>query len=122
MNGKAPMEIKKLSSQIDIFPTLFGYLNWSYETNFFGKDISKMRFLDERAFIGNHRKLVLLKGRRLTVLETQKKHASYQWNKKENLLIPSKTDSKLLQEAIGHYQYAFELFTNGEIKLKTTKK
>ena len=53
------MEIKKLSSQIDIFPTLFGYLNWSYETNFFGKDISKMRFLDERAFIGNHRKLVL---------------------------------------------------------------
>ncbi|MDB9770816.1 hypothetical protein OAB31_01270 [Polaribacter sp.] len=116
------MEIKKLSSQIDIFSTLFGYLNWSYETNFFGKEISKMRFLDERAFIGNHRKLVLLKGRRLTVLETQKKHASYQWNKKENLLIPSKTDSKLLQEAIGHYQYAFELFTNGEIKLKTIKK
>ena len=44
------------------------------------------------------------------------------WNKKENLLIPSKTDSKLLQEAIGHYQSAFELFTNGEIKLKTIKK
>ena len=122
MNGKAPMEIEKLSSQIDIFPTLFGYLNWSYETNFFGKDISKMEFLDERAFIGNHRKVGLLKGRTLTVLETQKKHASYQWNKKENLLIPSKTDPKLLQETIGYYQSAFELFTNGEIKLKTTKK
>ena len=65
-------EIDKLSSQIDLFPTLFGYLNWNYESNAFGKDINKMESQDERAFIANHRKLGLLKGHKLLVLDNNK--------------------------------------------------
>ena len=121
MKGQSPEEIGKLSSQIDIFPTLFGYLNWSYTSNFFGKDISKMTPADERAFIGNHRKVALLKDRKLMVLETQKKHASYAWNPKENLLSPMETDALLLSETIGYYQSAFELFKNGGLKINTSK-
>jgi phosphoglycerol transferase MdoB-like AlkP superfamily enzyme len=122
LEGFSPLEVDKLSSQIDIFPTLFGYLDWSYKTNLFGKDISKMSTHEERAFIGNHRKVSLLKQGNLLVLETQKQHTSYHWNKEKNLLSPIETDSILLKETISYYQTAFDLFKSGEIKLNSTQK
>jgi phosphoglycerol transferase MdoB-like AlkP superfamily enzyme len=118
LKDEIPGEVKKLSSQIDIFPTLFGYLNWSYTNNLFGKDITQMSPKEERAFIGNHRKVALLKKNQLTVLETQKKHASYLWNKEKNTLKTIKTDAILLEETISYYQTAFELFKGGKIKIK----
>jgi len=122
LNDKTPSEVHKLSSQIDIFPTLFGYLNWSYTTNFFGKDISKMSPNDERAFIGNHRKVSLLKNNNLLVLETQKKFSYYEWDTKENTLSPVKKNTTFLKETISYYQSASELFKSGAIKLKEVKK
>ena len=122
MEAQSPIEVDKLSSQIDIFPTLFGYLNWNYLNNFFGKDITLMTSEEERAFIGNHRKVGLLKDKKLTVLETQKKHATYTWNQKENQLSSIKTDSLLLRETIGYYQSAYELFKNGGLKINTLQK
>ncbi|MGB0891566.1 MAG: LTA synthase family protein [Flavobacteriaceae bacterium] len=118
LKNQNPKEVDKLSSQIDIFPTLFGYLNWSYKTNLFGKDISKMKPEDERAFIGNHRKIGLLKPNKLLILETNKNHTSYHWVKKENKITPTKTDSLLLNETISYYQSAFELFKNGKLKIQ----
>ena len=112
------VEVQKLSSQIDIFPTLFGYLNWSYTSNLFGKDITKMTPSDERAFIGNHRKVGLLKKDGLLVLETQKKHSFYQWSKKNNTLILADSNPHFLKETISYYQTAYELFKNGGLKLK----
>ena len=117
LKDKLPQEVDKLSSQIDIFPTLFGYLNWSYKTNLFGKDISKMKPEEERAFIGNHRKVGLLKPNKLLILETNKNHTSYQWDKKENRITPTKTDSLLLNETISYYQSAYELFKNSGLKI-----
>ncbi|MCI2228682.1 LTA synthase family protein [Polaribacter sp. MSW13] len=121
LKNKTPQEIDKLSSQIDVFPTLFGYLNWSYNTNVFGTDISKMTTKDERAFIGNHRKVGLLKPNKLLILETQKHHSTYQWNKKENKLTPIQTDSVFLKETISYYQSAYELFKNGGLKIDPKK-
>ena len=43
-----PQKADQLSSQVDVAPTLFGLLNWSYESKFFGKDILKMNPQDER--------------------------------------------------------------------------
>lgn len=120
--GKKPKQVNKLASQIDIFPTLFGYLNWSYETNFYGKDISKMHPKDERAFIGNHRKVGLLKKDRLLILEIPKKHTFYLWNKKANTLKPRETNNLFLEETISYYQSAFELFKNEKLKLSNHKK
>ena len=114
----SPKEVDKLSSQIDIFPTLFGYLNWSYESNFFGKDITKMQAKDERAFIANHRKLGLLKGNKLLILDSHKNHSFYQWNSKNNELISKKTDSLFLKETISYYQTAFDLFKNEGLKIR----
>ncbi len=114
--SQAPQQITKLASQIDIMPTVFGYLNWSYETNLYGLDISKMRPADERALIANHRKVCLLKKDTLLILETQKKQESFIWNRDSNELSPIKTDSTMLVQAITYYQSAFELFKNNGLK------
>jgi len=117
LQNKVPEEVNKLSSQIDIFPTLFGYLNWTYESNLFGKDISKMKPKDERALIANHRKLGLLKGDKLLILDNHKNHTFYQWNSSTNELTIQKTDSLVLKEAISYYQTAFDLFKSDGLKL-----
>ncbi|MFK5958933.1 MAG: LTA synthase family protein [Lutibacter sp.] len=117
LQNKKAEEVTKLSSQIDIFPTLFGYLNWSYKSNLFGKDINKMKPKDERALIANHRKLGLLKGNKLLILDSQKNYSFYQWNSKNNKLINTKTDSLFLKETIAYYQTAFDLFKNEGLKL-----
>jgi len=113
-----PKEVSKLSSQIDVFPTLFGYLNWTYETNLFGKDISKMKPNEERALIANHRKLGLLKNDELLILDSHNNHTFYKWKKENNKLTPQKTDSLFLKETISYYQTAFDLFKNEGLKIK----
>lgn len=118
LKNKNPEEVNKLSSQIDIFPTLFGYLNWSYESNIFGKDITKMQPKDERALIANNIKLGLLKGDQLLILNNHKKHTFYQWNKENNELTIKKTDSIFLKETISYYQTAFDLFKDESLKIK----
>jgi len=111
-------EIDKLCSQIDIFPTLFGYLNWSYESNAFGKDINKMEPQDERALIGNHRKLGLLKEGKLMVLDNNKDHTFYNWNSATNELTPLQSDPDFLKETITYYQTAYDLFKNNGLKIE----
>ena len=122
LKNETPKEINKLTSQIDIFPTLFGYFNWNYESNFFGLDINKMKKNEERAFIGNHRKVALLKNDSLLVLETQKNHSFYKFNKQKNSLKKIKTDDDFLNETTSFYQVAFDLFKNNKLKVKNTSK
>ena len=118
LKNKNPEEVNKLSSQIDIFPTLFGYLNWSYESNLFGKDITKMLPKDERALISNQLKLGLLKGDKIIILDNHKSHTFYQWKKENNELLQKKSDPEFLKETISYYQTAFDLFKNEGLKIK----
>jgi hypothetical protein len=97
---------------------MVGYLNWSYESNLFGKDITKMQKKDERALIANQLKLGLLKGDKVLILDNHKKHTFSHWNKENNELTAKKTDSLFLKEAISYYQTAFDLFKNEGLKLK----
>ena len=116
--NKQPKEIKTLISQIDIFPTLFGYLNWSYTSNFFGRDVREINTNEARALIANYRKLGLLKPGKLSIINSEQKSSSYYTSKEKiNTLISTKTDSVLLRENISYYQGAFNLFKNGRLKL-----
>lgn len=117
LKNQPPVEINKLISQIDILPTLFGYLNWSYTSSLFGRDINKVAPEDERAFIGNYRKLGLLKNDRLMVLEAPRQHTVYDYDMENNKLSSSgDEDTLLLNEAVSYYQSAYELFKNGGIR------
>ncbi|TLX77761.1 LTA synthase family protein [Labilibacter sediminis] len=117
LNEQEPVEVDKLASQIDIFPTLFGYLNWSYTTNLFGKDISKMTKDEERTFIANHRKLGLLKNNQLMILETPQKHICYKWDSTNCKMSNVKGDTLFIQEAVAYYQSAYELYKNGGLSI-----
>ncbi|NJB83572.1 LTA synthase family protein [Wenyingzhuangia aestuarii] len=109
-------KIDKLCSQIDVLPTLFGYLNWSYTSKIFGKDITKMQSKDERAFIANHRKLGLRKGNQLVILDETKNSNTYVWNSDKESLTLQKTDTALVAETIAFYQTSYELFKNNQLK------
>jgi len=116
--NKSPEIIKKQASQIDIFPTLFGYFNWTYNSNFYGKDINNFKAKDERALIGNYQKLGLLKGDKAMILGTVKTNNFYQWNAKANTMLAIKIDRDFLKETIAYYQSADYLFQNQLMTLK----
>ncbi len=107
----------KLTSQIDIFPTLFGYLNWNYESKLYGRDIEKINQSQERALVGNYQKLGLLKQDKVLVLGTVKTAHFYHWEKQKNLLKPINMDADFLKETISYYQTADYLFQNGLMKI-----
>ena len=112
-------KITKMASQIDVLPTLFSILNWEYSSNLFGKDILAMKPEEERAFIGNYRKLGLLKGNKLMVLSDQKKTDFYQWESETNILTPIPEEEDFLNETVSYYQASDYLFHNEGLKLKT---
>jgi phosphoglycerol transferase MdoB-like AlkP superfamily enzyme len=118
LENQPPQKIEKLSSQIDMFPTLFALLNWDYTSNLFGLDIMKMTKKDERAFIGNYRNLGLLKDRQLMVLSDQKVVNYFEWETDNDNLIPKDVNSKMLEETIAFYQVADYLYRNNGLKLK----
>ncbi|MCB0401398.1 MAG: LTA synthase family protein [Flavobacteriales bacterium] len=97
-------EVNTICSQIDIFPTLFGYLNWTYESKLLGRDLTKIKPEEEMALIANYRKLGLLKGKQLMVLNDKKSSHFYQWDKSTNQLDLLPTDSAFLKLTVGYYQ------------------
>jgi len=101
-----PLLISKLASQIDVAPTLFGLLNWNYESKFFGKDILRMKPEEERAFIANYQKLGYIKNDRLTILSPQQKVTSYLINRTTGTTEPQKTDGNAVNETVAYYQSA----------------
>lgn len=107
-----------MTSQIDILPTLFGLLNWNYESQLFGRDVTKIEANQQRALIGNYQKLGLLKDDKVMVLGTVKTANFYQWNRKNNELKPLAMDTDYLNETISYYQTADYLFQKGFMKLE----
>ena len=59
--------IKKVSSQIDLAPTVMALFNWSYKSKFYGQDILSDDF-KPRALIGTYQKLGLYQDDKLTIL------------------------------------------------------
>jgi phosphoglycerol transferase MdoB-like AlkP superfamily enzyme len=111
-------KVDQLCSQIDMFPTLFAALNWDYKSNLFGTDVLSMQPEDERAFIGNYRKLGLLKDDKLMVLSEQKVINYYDYKKEDNSLMSIPMDPKVLKKATAYYQVADYLYQNDGLKLK----
>ena len=82
--NQQPTRVDRLTSQIDLMPTLFGYLGWSYTTSLYGKDINQMKIGDERAFIGNYRTLGMLKGNVFTQIDDRKRLKQFDISGNEN--------------------------------------
>ncbi|VAW12317.1 hypothetical protein MNBD_BACTEROID05-525, partial [hydrothermal vent metagenome] len=94
-----------------------GYLNWTYESYFYGRDINKIKPKEARALIGNYQKLGLLKDDKAMILGIVKTNNFYQWNKKTNEMTKIKMDDTFLKETISYYQSADYLFHNNLMKI-----
>lgn len=111
-----PAVISKQCSQIDLYPTLWKMLNWSYESNFYGKNVLDSSFTP-RAFISTYQKLGYLTNDTLQILSPQQQQTFYRWNREKNEQLPIASIPSLLQKSIAYYQSAYQLFKTGGLKI-----
>jgi len=109
-----PQKIQKLCSQIDIFPTLFGLLNWEYDSNFYGQNVLDINF-EPRTFVGTYLKLGYMKNDEIMILSNQKKNHFYKWNKLTNSLTTLPVKKSFLEESVAMYQTADFLYKNNKL-------
>jgi len=79
-----PKRYTNLMSQIDIMPTLFGLLNFNYQSKFYGQDVLKSDY-KPRALIATYQDLGLIKDDVLTIISPKQQTKQYQL-----ILIPKK--------------------------------
>ena len=109
-----PQNITKLSSQIDLAPTLFALMNWSYKSKFYGQDILSDEF-SPRALIGNYQKLGLYRGDKLTILlpnATVREFKVEELNLKDNRYKEIEPIQKDIDDTITYYQSASYFYIN----------
>jgi phosphoglycerol transferase MdoB-like AlkP superfamily enzyme len=110
-----PQRVEKVCSQIDIYPTLFSQLNWSYESNLYGKNVMSSDY-SPRILLGTYQKLAYMKEDSLVILSPQQKVETYIYNKNGNLQVPTKFSNPIIEEAISQYQSAYFLYKNNGLK------
>ena len=84
----APKENHVLMSQIDVMPTVFGLLNFSYESKFLGQDVLQPQY-SPRAYIATYQDLGLIKDNFLTVISPTKKIKQYTLSLQPSQLPPA---------------------------------
>ncbi|QIG88932.1 sulfatase-like hydrolase/transferase [Chryseobacterium sp. POL2] len=107
-------QVNTLMSQIDLMPTLFGLMNFNYESQFLGQDIFKPNY-QPRAYIATYQDLGLIKNNILTIISPTKKVKQYDLKLQKNDIsanfnpyfdeIPrTQIDEKLKNETIATYE------------------
>jgi phosphoglycerol transferase MdoB-like AlkP superfamily enzyme len=121
-----PQQYSTLMSQIDVMPTLFGLLNFSYKSKFYGQDVFSSSY-KPRALIATYQDLGLIKNNKLTIISPKQKSKQFDLilQPKENvspnfqLLYEErpnkKIDENLVKETISYYQTASYLLSNKKL-------
>ncbi len=114
--------ITKLSSQIDIMPTVFGLLNWKHETLGYGNDYlaASAESLPARSFVSNYQKIAMITPNTMTILKPNKKHSSYSLYPPTGEITPMdhtmEEHGLFLHDTTAYYQPASWLFNSGKLK------
>lgn len=118
-----PSHFNILMSQIDIMPTVFGMLNFNYQSKFFGQDVLKADY-KPRALIATYQNLGLIKDNILTIISPKQEVKQLQLTSLPNpkvarefllfydqnpIAVPRKD---LENETISYYQTASEMLKN----------
>lgn len=120
-----PKEFNTLMSQIDVMPTLFGMLNFNYESKFYGQDVFQSTY-SPRAFVATYQDLGFIKNDILTIISPVKKakqfrlklepkehiRPNFQPYYEEEPLSTVRED--LVKETISFYQTAAYLLKNNQ--------
>jgi phosphoglycerol transferase MdoB-like AlkP superfamily enzyme len=115
-----PQKYTNVMSQIDVMPTLFGLLNFNYQSKFYGQDVLKSDY-QPRALIATYQDLGLIKDNVLTILSPKQAVKQFQLTlKPDQKLAPefqiyydqvplTKERTDLVNEAISYYQTASDM-------------
>ncbi|MCS3530074.1 LTA synthase family protein [Chryseobacterium sp. JUb7] len=109
-----PQKFTKLMSQIDVMPTLFGLLNFNYQSKFLGQDVFSKEF-QPKAYVATYEDLGFIKDNYLTVISPVKKVKQYSLSQQPSKLSPDfniyydekylkKQNQNLVNETISAYQ------------------
>lgn len=102
-----PQQIDTLVSQIDLMPTLFGLLHFSYNSQFYGKDIFSTDY-QSKAFVATYQNLGYWRDNIFTILSPVRRVEQYNVKQNDNYqfeLKPVNTiDSTFLKQAVTNYQ------------------
>jgi len=108
-----PAVIDKISSQIDLGPTLLAMLNMAYVSNFFGKDILAMTPGEERALIANYQHLGLYTEGLLSV-SSPRKQLTQQLNPESAapVIKAADADDPGMHRMLAYYQSASYIYSH----------
>lgn len=107
---------QRLTSQIDLAPTVLGMLNLNYTSRFLGYDIFKTVPGRERAFISTYQDMGYIRDGNLVILSPQQKIAMFQPDFATGAALKIPTKDSLINEAIAWYQGANYLYKTGGYK------
>ncbi len=98
-----PAQVDKLTSQIDLAPTLMGLLHFTYQSRFFGRDV--LADGQGRAPLGIYQEVGLLTDDKLEVLLPKKRSITFSVGPdgEQHVIAP---DEGLLGDAVAYYQSA----------------
>jgi phosphoglycerol transferase MdoB-like AlkP superfamily enzyme len=115
-----PRKYNNLMSQIDVMPTVFGLLNFDYQSKFYGQDVLKSDY-KPRALIATYQDLGLIKDNVLTIISPKQTVKQFQLTLKPNQkVVPEfqifydqtplkKERTDLVNETISYYQTASDV-------------
>ena len=107
---------ERLTSQIDLAPTILGIMNLHYTSLFMGYDMFRTPPGNERAFISTYQDMGYVKGDSLIILSPRQKIGSYKTNFQTGSAVNIPNYEPLIKEAIAWYQGASWLFKNDHYK------
>jgi phosphoglycerol transferase MdoB-like AlkP superfamily enzyme len=108
---------QRLTSQIDLAPTVLGMLNLTYTSRFLGYDIFRTARDKERAFISTYQDIGYIRNNKLVILSPQKKIETMAPDFISGAATKISPDQVLINEAIAWYQGANFLYKNGGYKM-----
>lgn len=116
-----PQQVGTLCSQIDLLPTIFGLMEWSYGSRFYGKDILRMTPSEQRAYVSTYQRLGYLRDGKLAVLEPVRRQRMFTLTAPQATPVAAPADLDFMREAISEYQTASYLFAHGLNKAADAK-
>lgn len=109
---------KRLVSQIDLAPTVLGFLNQSYTSRFLGSDVFKRDILNDRIFISTYQDMGYIRNNKLVILSPRARVEMYSFDYVSGVNTPIPLDKSLVNEAISWYQGASFLYKEKKYKNK----
>ena len=111
-----PRKFDRLTSQIDLAPTLFGLLHFSYRSKFMGRDILNTPPDKERAFISTYQGLGFISEGRLIIQWPKQKIEQFKPDFTTGKSESMTPNDSLSREAISFYQVASYMLRNGKFR------